>query len=131
MDGAKLCPSWDPRSGGTSEPGTWNLLLNLRADQLNYRLHEVYSTYKLFSGLVQRDPDLNLSTLGGPPHSAFWSAVDKTSGKPMIELSKDIDPRGILKKVGGSQYIHMSENEVKYFKKMMIEDEVKCMTCLL
>ena len=48
----------------------------------------------------------------------------------IIEFSKEIDSRGILKKAGSGQYVHTSENEVKYFKKMVVEDEVKCVTYL-
>ena len=34
----------------------------------------------------------------------------------VLELGQDIDPKGILKKIAGTDFVHTTENEVKYFK---------------
>ena len=60
----------------------------------------------------------------------YFQDKQHVQAEEIIEFSKEIDPRGLLKKAGSGQYVHTSENEVKYFKKIVVEDEVKCMIYL-
>ena len=61
----------------------------------------------------------------------YFSDKRHVQSEDIIELPRDIDPRGVLKKAAAGQYVYTSENEVKYFRKVKVEEEVKCVLCLL
>jgi hypothetical protein len=50
----------------------------------------------------------------------YFTQKIHSSSNDIVPLEKDIDPRGILKKVAGTEFVHTVENSVSYFK--LVED---------
>ena len=53
----------------------------------------------------------------------FFIKKNSCQVEDIIELKKDIDPKGILKKTAGSDYVYTMENSVSYFQCVVDEEE--------
>ena len=76
--------SWDDSDSIQSQP------FPLRAEQLVFRHHEVYTTYGTFHKLIHKDTEVKIETIDGTPFDRKSWASDSSTGEPLVNCDTNV-----------------------------------------
>ncbi|EAU84376.2 hypothetical protein CC1G_01372 [Coprinopsis cinerea okayama7 len=62
----------------------------LRAEQLAFRHHEVYTAYNAFHKFIHNDPEARMDTIDGSEFNRKSWGLDDVTGKPFVDCDKDV-----------------------------------------
>ncbi|KAG2013287.1 hypothetical protein CC2G_010216 [Coprinopsis cinerea AmutBmut pab1-1] len=62
----------------------------LRAEQLAFRHHEVYTAYNTFHKFIHNDPEVRMDIIDGSEFKRKSWGLDDVTGKPFVDCDKDV-----------------------------------------